>query len=50
MRKLLGNNQDEATEQLIDVIAKTATNDEFLDKLAGWIKLMNKGYTRVGKR
>ncbi|MDD4796739.1 MAG: transcription termination factor Rho, partial [Eubacteriales bacterium] len=51
-RKLLSGNQEDATELLIDMIAKTTSNQQFLSKLTDWLKLMDKeGYTaRAGNR
>ncbi|MDD3242870.1 MAG: transcription termination factor Rho [Eubacteriales bacterium] len=48
-RKLLAGNQDDATELLVDMLSKTATNEQFLSKLSDWIRLMEKeGYTARG--
>ena len=48
VRKLLSGNQEDATELLIDMISKTATNEEFLEKLTSWLSLMEKeGYRQV---
>ena len=41
VRKLLSGNQDEATELLIDMMAKTQTNAEFISKLEGWLQIMD---------
>lgn len=46
VRKLLSGNQEDATELLVDMLSKTPSNAEFLDKLRDWLKLMDKeGYT-----
>jgi transcription termination factor Rho len=48
VRKLLSGNQEDSTELLIDMISKTKTNEEFLDKLTSWLSLMEKeGYRPV---
>jgi transcription termination factor Rho len=48
VRKLLSGNQEDSTELLIDMISKTKTNDEFLEKLTSWLSLMEKeGYRQV---
>ncbi len=48
VRKLLSGKQDNATELLIDMMAKTPSNDAFLTKLNDWLRLMEKqGYQVV---
>ncbi len=50
VRKLLSGKQDNATELLIDMMARTANNAEFLVRLGDWIKLMEKqGYQVINK-
>jgi transcription termination factor Rho len=50
VRKLLSGKQDNATELLIDMMAKTPSNDAFLTKLSDWLRLMDKqGYQMVNK-
>ena len=50
VRKLLSGKQDNATELLIDMMAKTPSNDAFLTKLNDWLRLMDKqGYQMVSK-
>lgn len=47
MRRLLsGNNSQESMEQLISMLAKTTNNDEFFDRLQGWLNIWEKqGYS-----
>ena len=47
LRKFLaGGGTTEVTEQVVPMMAKTATNEEFLTKLKDWIKIYEKsGYT-----
>jgi transcription termination factor Rho len=48
VRKLLSGNQEDATELLVDMISKTKTNEEFLEKLTSWLSIMEKeGYRQV---
>ena len=50
VRKLLSGKQDNATELLIDMMARTPTNQDFLTKLSDWLRLMDKqGYQMVNK-
>ena len=50
VRKLLAGNQETATEQLVDMITKTATNSEFVIKLNQWLNLMDKeGFRQPGR-
>ena len=45
-RVLAGGNPAEATEQFISMLDKTATNEEFLQKLKGWLSIYEKeGYS-----
>jgi len=45
-RTLMGSNMPDVTEQLIGIMDKTATNDEFIQKLAAWSKVYEKdGYS-----
>ena len=47
-KEALSGNQEDSTELLIDMISKTKTNDEFLEKLTSWLSLMEKeGYRQV---
>jgi len=49
-RVLSGNNPSDVTEQLISMMDKTATNEEFLTKLKDWIGIYEKeGYTTGGR-
>ena len=52
IRKVMANgNTAEVTEQLIGMLAKTQTNDAFLDKLRGWLSVWDKeGYNFTSKR
>ena len=52
IRKVLSSgNTAEVTEQLISMMAKTQTNDAFLDKLRGWLSIWDKeGYNFPTKR
>ena len=52
IRKVMANgNTAEVTEQLIGMLAKTQTNDAFLDKLRGWLSIWDKeGYNFTSKR
>ena len=51
VRKMLSGNQEDATELLIGMMAKTKTNHDFLMKLNAWVKLMDKkGYQQPGKK
>ena len=52
IRKVMANgNTAEVTEQLIGMLAKTQTNDMFLDKLRGWLSVWDKeGYNFTSKR
>ena len=47
LRKFLaGGGAAEVTEQVVPMMAKTATNEEFLAKLKDWIKIYeHQGYT-----
>ena len=47
MRKVLsGGNPSEVTEQFISMLDKTASNEEFLQKLKGWLSIYEKdGYS-----
>ena len=47
MRRVLsGGNPTEVTEQFISMLDKTATNEEFLQKLKGWLNIYEKdGYS-----
>ncbi|MCL2696107.1 MAG: transcription termination factor Rho [Clostridiales bacterium] len=48
-RVLAGGAPTEVTEQLITMIDKTATNEEFLIKLRDWVRIFEKeGYTSSG--
>ena len=50
VRKLLSGKQDNATELLIDMMARTQNNVEFLTRVSEWLKLMEKqGYQMVNK-
>ena len=43
---LVGGGTTEVTEQVVPMMAKTATNEEFLTKLKDWIKIYeHQGYT-----
>ncbi|MDO4573051.1 MAG: hypothetical protein Q4C13_06750, partial [Clostridia bacterium] len=45
-RVLSGGNPAEVTEQFISMLDKTATNEEFLQKLKDWVSIYEKeGYT-----
>ena len=45
-RVLFGANPLEVTEQLIGMLAKTQTNEEFLQRLKEWVSIYEKdGYT-----
>ena len=45
LRKLLSNNQEEATESLIDMMSRTANNSDFYEKLTNWLNILEKkGY------
>jgi len=48
LRKVLSvGNSVEATEQLISMMLRTKTNDEFLDRLKEWLNIWEKqGYSR----
>lgn len=49
-RVLSGSNPSDVTEQLISMMDKTATNEEFLAKLKDWICMYEKdGYTPGGR-
>jgi len=52
-RVLAGGNPAEVTEQLISMLAKTNTNEEFLQRVKDWVRIYEKdGYTasnRFGK-
>jgi transcription termination factor Rho len=51
VRKLLSGKQDNATELLIDMMTKTASNVDFLTKVSDWIKLMDKqGYQMINNK
>ena len=52
IRKVMSNgNTAEVTEQLIGMLAKTQSNDAFLDKLRGWLSVWDKeGYNFTSKR
>ncbi len=51
VRKMLSGNQEDATELLIGMIAKTKTNNDFLVKLNAWVNLLEKkGYQQPGKK
>jgi len=41
VRKLLSGNPDDATELLIDMMAKTTNNTEFLARLESWLSMMD---------
>lgn len=51
MRRVLsGGNPGEVTEQFIGMLDKTATNEEFLTRLKGWLSIYEKdGYSSSGK-
>jgi len=50
VRKLLAGNQETATEQLVDMMTKTASNEEFVIKLNQWLNLMDKeGFRQPGR-
>ena len=42
MRKLLAGNQEDATELLIDMISRTQSNVDFLNRLKSWLDIMEK--------
>ena len=45
-RNLSAGNPAEVTEQLISMLEKTATNEEFVARLKGWMNVYEKdGYT-----
>lgn len=52
IRKVMANgNTADVTEQLISMLAKTATNGDFLDKLRNWISVWDKeGYNFAPKQ
>ncbi len=52
IRKVMANgNTAEVTEQLISMLAKTPTNDDFLDKLKSWLNVWDKeGYNFAPKQ
>jgi transcription termination factor Rho len=52
IRKVMANgNTAEVTEQLISMLAKTQTNDAFLEKLRGWLSVWDKeGYNFTPKQ
>ncbi|MBN2879487.1 MAG: transcription termination factor Rho [Clostridia bacterium] len=50
VRKMLAGNQETATEQLVDMMTKTASNEEFVIKLNQWLSLMEKDGFRQPSR
>jgi len=52
IRKVMSNgNTSEVTEQLISMLAKTQSNEAFLEKLKGWLSIWDKeGYNFAPKR
>jgi transcription termination factor Rho len=42
VRKLLAGNQEDATELLIDMISRTQSNVDFLNRLKSWLDIMEK--------
>ena len=50
VRKMLAGNQETATEQLVDMMTKTASNKEFVVKLNQWLNLMEKDGFRQPSR
>jgi transcription termination factor Rho len=49
VRKLLAGNQEDATELLIDMISRTQSNVDFLNRLKSWLDIMEKkGYKSRG--
>lgn len=45
IRNLLSSNPDNATEQLIATMSRTENNEQFLQRIKGWMALMEKeGY------
>jgi len=49
VRRMLGGRQQEMYEQLIDLMAKTASNAEFFNKLKGWLAVYEKEGYSLGK-
>ena len=50
VRKLLSGKQDNATELLIDMMAKTSDNIGFLARVSDWLRIMEKqGYQMINK-
>jgi transcription termination factor Rho len=48
-RVLAGGNPGEVTEQFINMLEKTSTNEEFLNRLTGWLSIYEKEGYSTGK-
>ena len=49
-RTLAAGNPAEVTEQMINMLDKTATNEEFIQRLTAWNKIYEKDGYSAGKR